>query len=138
MISFVEEDLSFEFKKLDLKKFIKDLVLSEGKKLGDISVVLCSDEHLLQVNKEYLQHDFYTDIITFDYSEDLKVSGDLMISIDRIIENASQNQIPSLLEFQRVVFHGVLHLCGYKDKSKIDKTLMTEKENFYLSKNNLF
>ncbi len=138
MISFVEEDSSFKFKKADLKKFIKDLIESEQKKVGDISIVLCSDEHLLKINKEYLQHDFYTDIITFDYSEALLVSGDLMISVDRVLENALDNKVSSLLEFQRVVFHGVLHLCGYKDKSKVDKTLMTEKENFYLLKNNLF
>lgn len=137
MINFVVEDRKFSFKKALLKSYLKDLVISEGKKCGDISIVLCSDEYLLNVNNEYLKHDFYTDIITFDYSEGLLISGDLMISIDRICENASTNKVESLVEFYRVCFHGVLHLCGFKDKTKADKELMTSKENFYLNKFNL-
>ena len=137
MINFVVEDRKFSFKKALLKSYLKDLVVCEGKKYGDISIVLCSDEYLLNVNNEYLKHDFYTDIITFDYSEGLLISGDLMISIDRICENASINKVDSLVEFYRVCFQGVLHLCGFKDKSKADKELMTSKENFYLNKFNL-
>ncbi|MFN5416599.1 MAG: rRNA maturation RNase YbeY [Flavobacteriia bacterium] len=137
MINFVVEDRKFSFKKALLKSYLKDLVISEGKKCGDISIVLCSDEYLLNVNNEYLKHDFYTDIITFDYSVGLLISGDLMISIDRICENASTNKVESLVEFYRVCFHGVLHLCGFKDKTKADKELMTSKENFYLNKFNL-
>ena len=137
MINFVVEDRKFSFKKALLKSYLKDLVISEGKNCGDISIVLCSDEYLLNVNNEYLKHDFYTDIITFDYSEGSLISGDLMISIDRICENASTNKVDSLVEFYRVCFHGVLHLCGFKDKSKADKELMTSKENFYLNKFNL-
>lgn len=137
MINFVVEDRKFSFKKALLKSYLKDLVISEGKNCGDISIVLCSDEYLLNVNNEYLKHDFYTDIITFDYSEGLLISGDLMISVDRICENAIANKVDSLVEFYRVCFHGVLHLCGFKDKEKADKELMTSKENFYLIKFNL-
>lgn len=137
MINFVVEDRKFSFKKAIVKTYLKDLVVSEGKKCGDISIVLCSDEYLLNVNNEYLKHDFYTDIITFDYSEGLLISGDLMISIDRICDNASANKVDSIVEFYRVCFHGVLHLCGFKDKAKADKELMTSKENFYLNKFNL-
>ena len=100
----------------------------EGMQLGDVSVVFCSDEHLLQMNKEYLQHD-YTDIITFDYTEDDVVSGDLFISVDRVEENANEFDAPFQDELHRVCIHGLLHLCGYKDKSDKEEELMRSKEN---------
>lgn len=134
MISFVLEDVSFKFSRSNLKSWIKDLILNEGKKVGDIAVVLCSDEHILDVNRKYLDHDYYTDIITFDYCENNTISGDLIISVDTISSNAFLNNVTSLVEFYRVVFHGVLHLCGYEDKSKDAKELMTSKENFYLAR----
>ncbi|MDF3028226.1 MAG: metalloprotease ybeY [Fluviicola sp.] len=101
----------------------------ENKSLGDVSIIFCSDEHLLQMNKEYLQHDYYTDIITFDYTEDNLVSGDLFISVDRVEDNS--NEFDSLFqdELHRVCVHGLLHLCGYKDKSEKDEELMRSKEN---------
>jgi rRNA maturation RNase YbeY len=101
----------------------------ENKSLGDVSLIFCSDEHLLQMNKEYLQHDYYTDIITFDYTENDVVSGDLFISVDRVEDNA--NEFDSLFqdELHRVCVHGLLHLCGYKDKSEKDEELMRSKEN---------
>lgn len=101
----------------------------EGMQLGDVSVVFCSDEHLLQMNKEYLQHDYYTDIITFDYTEDDVVSGDLFISVDRVEENANEFDAPFQDELHRVCIHGLLHLCGYKDKSDKEEELMRSKEN---------
>ena len=119
-------------KKRQLKQQLFQLIEQEGKKMGDVSIVFCSDEHLLEVNRKYLNHDYYTDIITFDYSKDKLVSGDLIISLDRLRENAGVIQVSLNHELHRVVFHGVLHLCGYKDKMKSDKVQMTSKENFYL------
>jgi len=101
---------------------------------GTITIVLCSDDQLLEVNRQFLQHDYYTDIITFQYTDNQKVSGDLMISLDRVIENARTFKVSTEKELHRVMIHGVLHLCGYKDKRKTDKELMTKKENTYLRK----
>lgn len=105
----------------------------EKKELGDLSVIFCSDEHLLEMNKEYLQHDYYTDIITFDYTEGDLVSGDLFISVDRVRDNADQFDSVFQDELHRVCIHGLLHLCGYKDKSEADEELMRSKENEMLS-----
>ncbi len=132
MISFVSEDRKLSFKKTELKGFIRQLIEAENLKPGDISVVLCSDEYLLQVNKTYLDHDYFTDIITFDYSDEKQISGDLIISVDRVSDNASKNKVSLLHEFHRVVFHGVLHLCAYKDKSEAEQSVMRSKEDFYL------
>lgn len=101
----------------------------EGKTLGDVSIIFCSDEHLLQMNKEYLQHDYYTDIITFDYTDESLVSGDLFISVDRVQDNADEFDVLFKDELHRVCVHGLLHLCGYKDKSEKDEELMRLKEN---------
>lgn len=101
----------------------------EGKSLGDVSLIFCSDEHLLQMNKEYLDHDYYTDIITFDYTEGALVSGDLFISVDRVLDNANQFNVAFQDELHRVCVHGLLHLCGYKDKSDSEELLMRSKEN---------
>jgi rRNA maturation RNase YbeY len=117
-----------------LKSFLKVLVMDEGKHLGDLSVVMCTDEYLLKVNQDFLQHDYYTDIITFDYCDDDVVSGDLLISYERVLENSILEKTDEENEFYRVVFHGLLHLCGYKDKSEEDILLMRSKENEYLTK----
>lgn len=101
----------------------------ESKTLGDISIVFCSDEHLLEMNKEYLQHDYYTDIITFDYTQGDLVSGDLFVSVDRVEDNADEFDVPFQDELHRVCVHGLLHLCGYKDKLPDDEKLMRLKEN---------
>ena len=105
----------------------------ENKEMGDISLIFTSDEYLLKVNQDYLDHDYYTDIITFDYTEEGIISGDLFISIDRIIDNAKINSVTFVNELNRVIVHGVLHLCGYKDKSESEELLMREKENQMLS-----
>ena len=116
-----------------LKPFIKSLVLSEGLVSGDIAIVFCSDEYLLKVNQDFLNHDYYTDIITFDYCENGIVNGDLLISLDRVLENSTKENTSFLEELHRVVFHGVLHLCGFKDKSKKDIEMMRFKESHYLN-----
>ena len=122
---------SFVSKK-QLKQFVKDLVSEEGKMLKDLSLVFTDDDYLLEVNKQYLNHDYFTDVITCDYSSFPEVSGDVMISLDRVKDNSMSLNLSFDQEFYRVVFHGVLHLCGYKDKSKEDALLMREKEDYYL------
>ena len=107
---------------------LSSVVKSEHLTVGDISIVVCSDDYLLQMNKEHLDHDYYTDIITFDYCDGVLVSGDLFISLDRVNENAEKYSVTPLVEFARVCSHGVLHLCGYKDKSEEDEVVMREME----------
>lgn len=118
--------------KTTLKQNLKTLAHSEGKTLKDISVVFTDDDYLLEVNKQYLNHDYYTDVITFDYSVFPEVSGDIMISLDRVKDNAAILSVSFQEELNRVVYHGLLHLCGYKDKSAADEKLMRTKENYYL------
>lgn len=120
--------------KKDLKQAVKELVSNEGKSLKDLSLVFTDDDYLLEVNKQYLNHDYFTDVITFDYSEFPNVSGDVMISLERVKDNALSMGLAYEHEFYRVVFHGVLHLCGYKDKKKDDVLLMREKEDFYINR----
>jgi len=112
---------------------LNSLIENELSNVGEISIIFCSDEYLLEMNKTYLQHDYYTDIITFDYVEGNVISGDLFISLDRVKENAQKFDTRLLKELYRVVFHGTLHLVGYKDKSEDEQKQMREKENYYLS-----
>jgi rRNA maturation RNase YbeY len=113
---------------------IRQLIETENKKAGDISVIFCSDKYLLEINKNHLNHDYYTDIITFNYVEENLISGDLFISIERVRENAGKFDVTFHQELYRVILHGILHLVGYDDKTFEDQTLMREKENFYLEK----
>lgn len=113
---------------------IPQLINEEGKETGEISIILCTDEELLTLNQTHLQHDYFTDILTFDYTIDPYISGDLYVSYDRIRENASAFSVSVDEELHRVVFHGVLHLLGYNDKTDGEKTQMSTKENYYLSK----
>lgn len=133
-IHFFTEDTTYKIgQKLLLKRWIKTTIVSEGFNVGEINIILCSDSYLLDINKQYLQHDTYTDIVTFDNSErDDAIAGDIFISIDRVQENALKFGVPERDELHRVIIHGILHLCGYGDKQKEEKTLMTEKEDFYL------
>lgn len=118
-----------------ITKWIKECVAEEqGGVVGDISVVFCTDEELLKVNIEYLQHNYYTDIITFDYCEDGVVSGDLMISVDTVNKNSKLFGSAPVEEMHRIIIHGVLHLLGYKDKNEKDKATMSSKEDYYLAK----
>lgn len=115
-----------------LKLFINELFKKEGLKLTSLDYIFCSDDYLLKINQDFLKHDDYTDIITFDLSESSSVIGEIYISIDRVYENASQHNVPFSHELHRVIFHGALHLCGYKDKSKPAKLEMTKREDHYL------
>jgi probable rRNA maturation factor len=135
-INFFQEEVSFTLKdKLKLKKWIKETIEAEGYKLQELNYIFCSDEYLLQMNQQYLDHDTLTDIITFDNSEtEGKIVGDIFISIERIWENAKKFNVPNERELQRVVIHGALHLVGFADKKPADKKLMTQKEDFYLNK----
>lgn len=116
-----------------LTQWLDKVTQLENKKLGELTFIFTSDDYLLEVNKQYLDHDYYTDIITFDYCEDDYVIGDLFISIDRVKENAQSNNTTFQNELNRVIVHGVLHLCGYKDKSEVDVQLMRQKENQMLA-----
>ncbi|GGH20884.1 rRNA maturation RNase YbeY [Sphingobacterium alkalisoli] len=136
-ISFFSEDTDFTPKeKQKIREWIGSTIESEGyKRLSELNFIFCSDERLLDINKQYLNHDTYTDIITFDASEDEGViTGDVFISIDRVRENSEKFNVTERDELHRVIIHGVLHLCGYVDKKKEDKLLMTTKENEYLEK----
>jgi probable rRNA maturation factor len=135
-IFFFEEDIEFKPKnKAKLRDWIKATVIAEGYTLSELNYIFCSDTYLLALNQQYLDHDTYTDIITFDNSEiDDVIVGDIFISVDRIRENAKLFAVTEADELHRVMIHGALHLLGYMDKTKPDKILMTEKENLYLAK----
>lgn len=122
-------DLSPEF----FVSWLSDVCSKEGKKLGEVALIFCSDEYLLEINREHLNHDYYTDIITFDYTENEVVSGDLFISVDRVRENANDFKEMFHVELYRVVVHGVLHLIGYGDKSEEEAKVMRGKESEMLN-----
>ena len=109
--------------------WISKVVAKENLELSDLTIIFCSDDYLLKVNQDFLEHDFYTDIITFDYCSDNLVSGDLFISVDRVIENAQEFNVTFKQELHRVIVHGVLHLCGYLDKTVEEETIMRQKES---------
>ena len=115
------------------KKWIKKVVVSEEKIVGDIVFVFCNDDYLLEKNIFFLKHNTLTDVITFNYCEDKKISGDILISIDRVIENAKLFNVTFSNELDRVMVHGLLHLLGYNDKTKKDSKLMRIKEDFYIN-----
>ena len=135
-IQFFEEDVAYKLKdKAKVKAWIKDTIVAEGFKLSELNYIFCSDDYLLQINQQYLHHDTYTDIVTFDNSEQEGVIiSDIFISIPRIKENAEKFKVSVVDELHRVLIHGALHLLGYKDKSASDKKKMTEKEDLYLAK----
>lgn len=133
MISFFYET-DFKINKTrSWKNWLKESIQNEGYKIGDINYIFCDDEYLLQINKEYLQHDYYTDVIGFQYSEGNILSGDIYISVERIEDNAEQNKIEFKNELARVIIHGVLHFMKYKDKSKEEAKKMREMESHYIS-----
>ena len=134
-ILFRNADKTFLFPdKKGLKQFIELLFKKEKKGLYELTYVFCTDEYLLGINRDFLQHDYYTDIITFDLSENPKqIIGEIYVSIDRIKDNAKTLNTSLKEETLRVLFHGALHLCGYKDKSKAETTKMRKKEEHYLS-----
>lgn len=138
-ILFRNADKTFLFPdKKGLKQFIELLFKKEKKGLYELTYVFCTDEYLLGINRDFLQHDYYTDIITFDLSENPKqIIGEIYVSIDRIKDNAKTLNTSLKEETLRVLFHGALHLCGYKDKTKTDIIKMRKKEEQYLSLYNL-
>ena len=116
-----------------LKKFMEGIIRREGKELKSLNVIFCSDNYLRSINRDYLEHDYYTDIITFELSKaNEPIEGEIYISVDRVIENALTFRVPRKKELHRVIIHGVLHLCGYEDKSMAKKNKMTALEDFYL------
>lgn len=133
-ISFFTESIKYNLpQKLKVKKWLKTSIEKEGFKLGELNFIFCSDEYLLSINQQYLNHDTYTDIITFDNSDgDKLILSDIFISVDRVNENASKFKTTPFNEVCRIMIHGTLHLLGYKDKGKEAKTLMTAKEDEYL------
>ena len=135
-IQFFEEDISYKLKNKTLvRQWIKDTITAEGFKLKELTYVFCSDAYLLPMNQQYLDHDTYTDIITFDNSEvEGDIVGDIFISVERIRENAAKFNIAETDELHRVIIHGALHLLGYTDKTVVTKKKMTQKEDEYLAK----
>ena len=133
MIRYFCEDIRLTYKnKLANNRWLKMVAGSEIRKIGDINVIFCSDNYILDVNMKYLQHDYFTDIITFDYCEGKVLSGDLFISVDSVRENSIEFGTDFEEELHRVIVHGVLHLIGYDDHTEEDKKVMRQKENYYL------
>jgi rRNA maturation RNase YbeY len=128
---FENRDFTLE-KRTTLKKFIKSMFRKEKKKLESLNYIFVSDKRLLEINRRFLQHNYYTDIITFNLSDSDSVWAEVYISVDRVRENAKKLDVSFKSELHRVIFHGTLHLCGYKDKSKREIEKMREKEDFYL------
>lgn len=122
-----ENDFNLEEENL-YEKWLKEVISSEGKKLGEISFIFCNDEYLLEINQKYLDHDTFTDIISFDNSVGKILGGDIFISTERVKENAEQFSVEFKEELKRVMVHGILHFCGYKDKTTDEKKLMRSKE----------
>lgn len=137
-IHFFSEDTNFTLKKKTfIRNWVRNTIIAEGYKLSELNFIFCSDNYLLDINQQYLNHNTLTDIITFDNSDKKSViAGDIFISIDRVRENAGIFKVKEEDELHRVMIHGTLHLLGYPDKGKVAKALMTEKENFYLSQRN--
>lgn len=115
-----------------ISEWISNTIISENCKVGEINYVFCNDNYLHKLNVEFLNHDTLTDIISFDYSVGKELHGDIFISIERVVENAKDFKVKFNQELQRVIIHGILHYCGYKDKTDDDAKLMREKENHYL------
>lgn len=133
-IHFHQEETTFQLRNIKaLRQWINESVFLENKNVGQLSFILCSDNYLLKINKKYLGHDFYTDVISFDYSEKNRVGGDIYISIDRVKENAKEYGHTLIDELHRIIIHGLLHLMGYSDKTSELKAIMKVKEDFYLS-----
>lgn len=134
MISYYFQDTDFKFRdRRRTNEWLKLAAESEIRRIGNISIIFCSDNYVLDINQKYLQHDYFTDIITFDYCEEDRLSGDLFISVDSVRENSVEFGTEFKDELNRVIIHGLLHLVGYDDHTEKDIKLMRSKENYYLS-----
>jgi rRNA maturation RNase YbeY len=134
MIYFYTEDIVFKLLlKRKIASWLKAVADAEGKQIGELAVIFCSDDYLLQLNRRYLHHDYYTDIITFDYTDGSRVGGDLFISIDTVRANGVRYKQSFEDELHRVILHGLLHLCGYGDATPAQHKLMRSMEDKYLA-----
>lgn len=130
MISYQTEGVKMPaIKRRDVSAWIKKVAAVHSKKVGEVAYIFCDDEKILEVNREYLQHDYYTDIITFDYTEDDIISGDIFISLDTVLSNSVQLGVSYEQELYRVIIHGILHLCGINDKGEGEREIMEREEN---------
>ena len=135
-INFFQEEITFELKdESSITSWLQSVATAEGQSIGEINYIFCSDEYILSINEEYLNHDYYTDIITFDNRDNTQddIEADIFVSVDRVQENAQMIQVPFDTELRRVMVHGLLHLLGYHDKSEEEISQMREKEEAYLS-----
>ena len=129
-INFFQEDIQYNLpRKIATKRWLSQIASDEGYQIKTLNYIFCSDEYLHHINKEYLDHDTFTDILTFDYGMGNEINGEIFISVDRVIENASLYQVTLENELHRVMIHGIFHLCGYKDESDEDRNLMRNKED---------
>ena len=134
-INFFSEDVTIpKFPKIAVKNILKQISKDKSVALSNVNIIFCSDEHLLDINIKYLDHDYYTDIITFDYDDVSPKCSDIFISIDRVTENAATNNTPFINELYRIMCHGLLHICGHSDSTPDEKAVMTQNEDYYLSK----
>lgn len=132
-IYFHREGVVLELNESNASNWIEKSIIALGLEPSEISIIFCDDEYLRIINTQYLGHNYYTDIITFDYSSNNQISGDLFVSTDRVIENAHKNNVTFIDELYRVIIHGVLHLCGFNDKSDEEKVEIRKKENHFLN-----
>jgi len=134
-IHFYNEDVKYQLVSArKIRSWLSSAIEEEKKTAGEISCIFCSEDYLLKLNSKYLNASYLTDVITFDYTENDVISGDIFISIDRVKENAKLYKQPCPQELRRVMLHGILHLCGYKDKTEEETQQMREKEDYYLQK----
>lgn len=134
-IKFFTEETKFQLKeRLRIKNWINETIIGENSNPGIINFIFTSDKYLLEINKQYLSHDYFTDIITFNYCENNIISGDIYISIDTVKNNSRLFNVTFIEELHRVMIHGILHLLGYEDKKEEEKVKMREKENQYLER----
>ena len=132
-ITFHKEGVSLSINTAQISTWLSDCITNLGYSLGELSIIFCCDEYLLNINKKHLSHDCYTDIITFNYNVEKNLNGDLFISVDRVKDNATLFNENFNIELFRVIIHGVLHLCGFNDKTIDEQKEMRSKENHYLS-----
>lgn len=133
MIQFFFENIDTVEIQSTTETWLEKIITSEGKKMGDINYIFCDDEYLLKINQDHLKHDYYTDIITFDYVKGKTISADIFVSLPRILDNTEMFSKDFDREFNRVLAHGILHLCGFKDKTPDEILIMRAKEDFYLA-----